>query len=64
MPMMKVAAAGEMPNQMIANGTQARPGIGRSTRTTQDKAVSSDLISPQATPSASPRPEPSTRPLA
>ena len=41
MMMMNVAAVSLMPNQTMAKGTQARPGTGRSSRTTQDSAASS-----------------------
>ena len=33
---MKTAAEGVTPNQMMAKGAQARPGIGRNTRTTHE----------------------------
>ena len=54
MAMMNTAAVGVTPNQMMANGTQARPGIGRSTRTTQEVASSARRNMPVSTPSAMP----------
>ncbi len=59
MPMMKIAAVASMPNQRMANGTQARPGIGRSTRMTHASEASSVSDMPVATP----RPTPSVQPI-
>ena len=61
--MMNTAAWGLTPNQMIANGTQARPGIGRSSRTTQAVVSSAIRDMPVNTPSAMPRPAPVKRPM-
>ena len=60
--MMKVAAAGEMPNHRIANGTQASPGIGRSSRTTHESAASRRADMPVSTPRPIPILEPINRP--
>ncbi|MFT3953036.1 MAG: hypothetical protein QM722_00935 [Piscinibacter sp.] len=56
--MMNTAAEGATPNQMIAKGTQASPGTGRSTRTTQEVSRSIGRYMPVSTPSAMPSAEP------
>jgi hypothetical protein len=56
--MMNTAADGSTPNQMIANGTQASPGMGRRMRTTQAVASSAARDIPTAIPSAIPAPTP------
>jgi len=48
-----------MPNQRMANGTQAKPGMGRNTRMTHASEASSVSDMPVATP----RPTPSTQPI-
>jgi hypothetical protein len=60
--MMNTAAEGCTPNQMMAKGTHASPGMGRSTRTTQAVALSKVRNIPLAMPSPTPAPTPTPRP--
>ena len=62
MAMMNTAAEGWTPNQMMAKGTQARPGIGRSRRTIQAVSASKPRNIPTTMPSAIPAPVPTARP--
>lgn len=62
MAMMNTAASGWTPNQMIANGTQASPGMGRSRRTIQAVTASNHRNMPLRRPSAMPAPAPTPRP--
>ena len=61
--MMNTAAPWLTPNQMIANGTHARPGIGRSTRLIHANRPSATGDMPVRTPSATPAAEPANRPI-
>ena len=61
--MMKTAALGVTPNQMMAKGAQARPGIGRSSRTTHEVRSSATRDMPVRTPTATPSAAPITSPI-